>query len=86
MIRLFIEGQELDVNEGFTHQITYAVDDINNIDSKSTAFSKTIILPGTANNNKLLGNIFEFGNANLTNDDGLNVGYNFISSKFLLIF
>ena len=81
MIRLFIEGQELDVNEGFTHQITYAVDDIKNIDSKATAFSKTIVLPGTANNNKLLGNIFEFGNANLTNDDGLNVGYNFNASK-----
>jgi hypothetical protein len=81
MIRLFIEGQELDVNEGFTHQITYAVDDINNIDSKSTAFSKTIILPGTANNNKLLGNIFEFGNANLTQDGVPNVGYNFNASK-----
>jgi hypothetical protein len=81
MIRLFIEGQELDVNEGFTHQITYAVDDIKNIDSKATAFSKTIVLPVTANNNKLLGNIFEFGNANLTNDDGLNVGYNFNASK-----
>ena len=81
MIRLFIEGNELDVNEGFTHQITYAVDDIKNIDSKATAFSKTIVLPGTANNNKLLGNIFEFGNANLTNDDGLNVSYNFNASK-----
>ncbi len=81
MIRLFIEGQELDVNEGFTHQITYAVDDINNIDSKSTAFSKTIVLPGTANNNKLLGNIFEFGNANLTQDGVPNVGYNFNASK-----
>jgi hypothetical protein len=81
MIRLFIEGQELDVNEGFTHQITYAVDDIKNIDSKATAFSKTIVLPGTANNNKLLGNIFEFGNANLTNDNAPNVGYNFNASK-----
>lgn len=81
MIRLFIEGQELDVNEGFTHQITYAVDDIQNIDSKATAFSKTIVLPGTANNNKLLGNIFQFGNSNLTEDGAPNVGYNFNASK-----
>jgi hypothetical protein len=81
MIRLFIEGQELDVNDGFTHQITYAVDDLNNIDSKSTAFSKTIVLPGTSNNNKLLGNIFEFGNANFTQDGAPNVGYNFNASK-----
>lgn len=81
MIRLFIEGQELDVNYEFTHQITYAIDDIQNIDSKATAFSKTIVLPGTSNNNKLLGNIFEFGNANFTEDEAPNVGYNFNASK-----
>jgi len=81
MIRLFIEGQELDVNYEFTHQITYAVDDIQNIDSKATAFSKTIILPGTSNNNKLLGNIFDFGNSNFTQDGAPNVGYNFNASK-----
>jgi hypothetical protein len=66
MIRLFIEGQEADTTQGFSHQITYAVDDLNNLDSKATAFSKTIVLPGTAKNNALLGNIFEFSNSNFT--------------------
>ena len=80
MVRIFIEGQELDVNEGFSQQITYAVDDLQNLDSKSTAFSKTIVIPGTSNNNKLFGNIFEFTNSNLTGD-GANVGYNFNASK-----
>lgn len=79
MIRLYIENQEMDVTEGFSHQITYAVDDLNNLDSKATAFSKTIILPGTSKNNYLLGNIFEFANANFT-ADGPNVGYNFNAS------
>jgi len=81
MIRLFIEDQELDVNQGFTNQITYAVDDLQNLDSKATAFSKTIVLPGTANNNRLLGNIFEFGAANFTVDINDNVGYNFNASR-----
>ena len=81
MIRLFIEDQELDVNQGFTNQITYAVDDLQNLDSKATAFSKTIVLPGTANNNRLLGNIFEFGAANFTVDGSTNVGYNFNASR-----
>lgn len=81
MIRLFIEDQELDVNQGFSNQITYAVDDLQNLDSKATAFSKTIVLPGTANNNRLLGNIFEFGASNFTVDSGKNVGYNFNASK-----
>lgn len=81
MIRLFIEGKELDVNQGFTNQITYAIDDLQNLDSKATAFSKTIVLPGTTNNNRLLGNIFEFGAANFTVDGIANVGYNFNASR-----
>lgn len=80
MIRLYIEDQELDVTEGFSHQITYAVDDLNNLDSKATAFSKTIVLPGTSKNNYLLGNIFEFSNSNFTGL-GENVGYNFNASR-----
>jgi uncharacterized protein (TIGR02145 family) len=79
MIRLYIENQEMDVTEGFSHQITYAVDDLQNLDSKATAFSKTIVLPGTSKNNYLLGNIFEFANANFTGT-GENVGYNFNAS------
>lgn len=81
MLRLFIEGEELDINASFSHQITYAVDDLQNLDSKTTAFSKTIVLPGTSNNNRLLGNIFEFGNSNFTNDGIANVGYNFNASR-----
>lgn len=80
MVQLYIENQELDVNESFSHQITYQVDDLRNLDSKTTSFSKTIVLPGTANNNKLFGNIFEFTNSNFTGD-GNNVGYNFNASK-----
>jgi len=81
MIRIFIENKELDVLQDFSHQITYNIDDIANIDTKTTSFSKTIVLPGTANNNQLLGNIFEFSNSNFTNDSGANVGYNFNASK-----
>jgi uncharacterized protein (TIGR02145 family) len=81
MIRIFIENKELDVLQDFSHQITYSIDDIANLDTKTTAFSKTIVLPGTANNNKLLGNIFEFSNSNFTIDGNPNVGYNFNASK-----
>ena len=77
MVRIFLENQELDVNEGFTNQITYAVDDLKNLDSKSTAYSKTIVLPGTNKNNDLLGNIFEIHNANFTIPGSTNIGYNF---------
>ena len=81
MTRIFIEGLELDLSKGLSNQITYAIDDLQNLDSKATTFSKTIVLPGTTNNNKLLGNIFEFNNANFTIDEAPNVEYNFNASK-----
>jgi hypothetical protein len=80
MVKIFLESYELDTNEGFSQQITYAIDDLQNLDSKSTAFSKTIVIPGSANNNRLFGNIFEFTNSNF-NGDGANVGYNFNAAK-----
>jgi len=81
MTRLFIENYELDLLQDFSNLITYAVDDLNNFDSKSTSFTKTIVLPATANNNRLLGNIFEFSNSNFTSDSQPNVLYNFNASK-----
>lgn len=81
MTRIFIEDFELDIDAGLSNRITYAIDDLNNLDSKATSFTKTIILPGTANNNKLLGNIFEFNNSNFTFDAGVNVNYNFNAAR-----
>lgn len=81
MTRIFIEDQELDINAELTNAITYAIDDLRNIDSKSTAFSKTIVLPGTAKNNEILGNIFDLNQSNYTIDSEANVGYNFNAAK-----
>jgi hypothetical protein len=81
MTKIYIENNLLDVSKNLSQQITYAIDDIRNIDSKATPFTKTIILPGTTKNNDLLGNIFEFNNSNDTSDEGLNVGYNFNAAR-----
>ena len=81
MTRLFIEEKELDLTASISQQITYAIDDIRNVDNKATTFSRTIVLPGTARNNNLFGQIFEFNHANFTNDSLPNVEYNFNASK-----
>jgi hypothetical protein len=81
MTRIFIEGYELYLTQGLSNQITYAIDDLQNLDSKSTSFTKTIVLPGTANNNKLLGNIFDFNNANFDNPLDPNVLANFNAAR-----
>jgi len=80
MTRIFIEDNELDITAGFSQMINYSIDDLNNLDSKTTNFTKTIVLPGTSKNNRLLGNIFEFANSNYT-VNGANVNYNFNASK-----
>jgi hypothetical protein len=77
MTRIFLEDNELDLSQGLTNQITYAIDDIRNLDSKSTSFTKTIIIPGTANNNRIFGNIFELNNSNFYNTSDPNVLSNF---------
>jgi len=64
MIELFIEGQPVDINENFSTLINYAIDDIREFGTKNSAFSKTIILPGTKQNNKLFGNIFDVSGGN----------------------
>jgi hypothetical protein len=81
MTEIFIENKKLDITEGFSNLITYAIDDIKDIGSRNTAFSKTIILPGTANNNKQFGNIFSVTVSNPYNPAQSNVGLNFNPSK-----
>jgi archaellin len=81
MTQIYLEDQLLDISKDFSQQITYAIDDLLNLDSKSTSFTKTIILPGTNRNNQIFGNIFEFSNSNFTNDAEPNVFYNFNASK-----
>ena len=81
MTRIFIENNEVDISQGLSNSITYAIDDLRNLDSKSTAFSKTIVLPGTNRNNNILGNIFEINNSNFTIDGQPNYGYNFNAAK-----
>ena len=77
MIQLFIEKQAVDINESFSTLLTMTIDDIKDFGAKNTTFSKTIILPGTKNNNKVFGNIFNVNSRNDYNPAETNVGVNF---------
>lgn len=78
---IYIENQRLDLTKDLSTEFTYNIDDIKDFASRNTNFSKTIVLPGNAVNNKLFGHIFEFGSSNFTDDNQPNVGYNFNASK-----
>jgi hypothetical protein len=74
---LFLEGQLADIRHDLGMQLSYAIDDVNKYGSRETSFSKTIVLPGTANNNKLFGFVGELGSNNLYAPGAANVFSNF---------
>lgn len=78
---IYIEDVRLDLSQDLSNEFTYNIDDIQDFSARNTNFSKTIILPGNAVNNKLFGHVFEFNSANFYNPSEDNVGYNFNASK-----
>jgi len=78
---IYIEDNRLDLSKDLSSEFTYAIDDIQDFAARNTNFSKTIILPGNAINNKLFGHIFEFSSSNFYDPSADNVGYNFNASK-----
>ena len=78
---IYIEDNRLDLVDEISTEFQYAIDDIQDFGSKNTSFSKTINITGTANNNKIFGFVFDLGNANITDNDQPNVGYNFNASR-----
>jgi hypothetical protein len=80
---IIVENSRLDLYEDIGMELNLAIDDIKDFSSRNTTYSKTITVPGNANNNKVFGHIYSLNSAN---NYGLNsaspsVGYNFDPSK-----
>lgn len=87
MYEVFVEGNKVDVNQEFSVALTLAIDDIKDFGAKNTTVSKTIIFPGTKNNNKLFGNIFEISGSNNYDPTLPNAFTNFnasVSARFVM--
>lgn len=78
---LYIEGKVVDITNDLPALLTFAIDDVANFASRNTSFSKTIVLPGTARNNKLFGHIYEIGSGNLYDATQPNINANFNAAK-----
>lgn len=78
---IYIESQSVDVTADVSVMLSYAIDDVTNIASRDTGFSKTIVLPGTAKNNRLFGSAFEFTAYNDYSNSLPNIGANFNAAK-----
>lgn len=78
---LYIENYRLDITNEISALMNFAIDDIKDFSARSTTWSRTIVLPGTSNNNRLFGHIFQVGQSNSYNSASPNVGYNFNAAK-----
>lgn len=78
---LYVENQRLDVMSDLSAAITYAIDDIRDFAAKNSSYSKTMVLPGSARNNKVLGMIFEVTQSNPFDPDTRNILTNFNAAK-----
>jgi hypothetical protein len=83
MIRteIYIEDQLIDLLKDIGTDFTYTIDDVRDFGAKNTSFSRTISIPATARNNKILGFAFELGMAHEHNMDLPNVNTNFTPSQ-----
>jgi hypothetical protein len=74
---IYIEDQRLDLTQDISAELTYSIDEIQDFGTRNTSFSKTIILPGNANNNKIFGHVFDFNRSTPYDPEEQNFGYNF---------
>jgi hypothetical protein len=81
---ILVEQERLDLFEDIGAELNYAIDDIKDFSARNTNYSKTINIPGNANNNKVFGHIYNFTSGNnyyVSDPTKKNVGYNFDASK-----
>lgn len=83
MIRteIYIEDQLIDLLKDIGTDFTYTIDDVREFGSRNTSFSRTISIPATSRNNKILGFAFDLSMAHEHNMDLPNVNTNFTPSQ-----
>ena len=80
---IILENSRLDIYEDIGLELNLAIDDIKDFSSRNTTYSKTITVPGNANNNKIFGHIYSLTSANNYGvpTDSPSIGYNFDPTK-----
>jgi len=85
---LYIEGQKADISTTLASLLTFAIDDVKDFASRQTAFSKTVVLPGSQRNNKLFGSVFDVAIANPYDPaiDNIDINFNASVSASCILF
>lgn len=76
MIELYFQKQKIDIDKDIDVSLTYEVNDTSNPEAIKTAYSKTITIEGTANNNKIFGDIYRFDKEIIGSDGVIGADFN----------
>ena len=79
--QIFVENNKIDISKDLDASLSFNIDDIKDFGSRNTTFSKTIVIPGTANNNVIFGNIFDLKTSKIYNDAAPNIAQNYNIAK-----
>lgn len=79
MIELYISNLKVDLTEDVSIALTYKATDLDYPTASKNGFSKSIVLKGTPNNNKIFGEIWKMDR--MIADGVVNVGISFDASK-----
>lgn len=74
-IKLYINDMPVDFSSELSMPFNYMLEDTNNPTIVKNMFTKTITIVGTANNNKIFGDIFNFDREQLYSDEYLTGAY-----------
>lgn len=69
MIELYINNNKVDIDRDIDIAMTYSSVDTSSPEAIKNSFSKSIELKGTATNNKLFGDIYQFDRSTIESDD-----------------
>jgi hypothetical protein len=75
MIELLINGQPIGLSDDFEISINKTIADIRNPETRSSDFTRTLTIPGTADNNKVFNFIFDVAN-DITGSGQFNPDFN----------
>jgi hypothetical protein len=79
--RLYVEGYEVDLIQDIDVDFTFSISDIQDIEKRTTSYSKTIAIPHTPKNANIFGHIYDISVENDYNPLLPNININFNPAK-----
>ena len=80
-LRLFVDGEEVELQKNLNILFTYSVDEVLNPTAVKNSFSKSVEIAGTKNNNRVFNNVFSLDRTGF--DGGKKIPFQIFADNIL---